>query len=106
MAEIKDFARMCKAHPDCEGCPFAKVVSCSRLMCKHTEDADRIITEWCKGHPVKTYAMDFFEKFPNAPKGRVGGPIPCVREIYGNLDIDCSTISCVDCWNKEIKENG
>ena len=100
MAEIKDLKRMCLAHEDCEGCPFC--CNCSSPY-SFSDNADEIVDKWVKEHPVKTYAMDFFEKFPNAPKDKDGEPKVCVDHIYGNSDIDCSEIKCVDCWNQEMK---
>lgn len=102
MAQIKDLKRMCEYYSDCEDCPL--YINCSRPD-NFSDDTDEIVDEWVKEHPVKTYAMDFFEKFPNAPKGRVGEPKTCVKQIYG-IDINCSEIDCVDCWNQEMKENG
>lgn len=101
MAEIKDFARMCNAYINCEGCPFAKVRPCSGFMCKHIEEADRIITEWCNEHPLKTYAMDFFEKFPNARKTKSGRPDNCRNLIYGDKP-DCNC-ECEECWNQKME---
>ena len=108
MAEIKDFARMCKAHIDCEGCPFAEVGPCSRFMCKHTEEADHIITEWCKEHPQKTYAQDFLEKFPNTRVFKDGIPDLPACDIYG--DLRCFLDNCTNgrdceiCWNEVMPD--
>lgn len=102
MAQIKDLKRMCEYYSDCEDCPL--YINCTRPD-NFSDDTDEIVDNWVKEHPVKTYAMDFFEKFPNAPKGRVGEPKTCVNNIYG-IDINCSEIDCVDCWKQEMKENG
>ena len=104
MAEIKDFVNMCSAHIDCEGYPFEKVGVCSVFVYKHTAEADRIITEWCKAHPQKTYAMDFFEKFPNAMKSDNGRPMCCRANIYGD-ELECCRGGCEECWNQKIEEN-
>ena len=101
MAEIKDLKRMCNAYINCEGCPFAKVRPCIGFMCKHTEEADLIITEWCNEHPEKTYAMDFFEKFPNAPK-ESGIPAVCRANIYDD-ESKCPNCSCEECWNQFMR---
>lgn len=104
MAKIKDLLKMCECYDDCEKCElYDGYGSCG--VCDLPDNADEIVDKWAKEHPVKTYAMDFFEKFPNAPKDRVGGPKTCVKDIYG-IDINCSEIDCVDCWNQEMKENG
>ena len=110
MAEIKDFARMCYSHIDCEECPFEieKVGACSSFMYKHTEEAENIITEWCKEHPQKTYAMDFFEKFPNAREFTDGIPDLPACDIYGDLRCFVDNCSggrdCAICWNEVIPD--
>ena len=107
MAQIKDLKRMCASHTDCLKCELY-VNDCCRIF-DLPDNIDEIVDEWAEKHPVKTYAMDFFEKFPNAPKEDDGTPMPCIVDIYGHLDIDCSNdhyeIDCVDCWNQEMKEN-
>lgn len=106
MAEIKDLKRMCATYVDndCDGCPL-DFDSCAELLCNLPDKADEIVDKWVKEHPVKTYEMDFFEKFPNAPTHRVGEPRACVKQIYG-IDINCFMIDCADCWKQEMKENG
>ena len=104
MAQIKDLKRMCEFYGDCTECGLYKAFeTCG--VCFLPDNLDEIVDNWVKEHPVKPYAMDFFEKFPNAPKGKDGGPKPCIKDIYNNLDIDCSKSDCVDCWNQEMKEN-
>ena len=65
MASIKDLKRMCRLMDDCYTCPLHD----SRTVCgmpeKYPDNADEIVDKWVEEHPVKTYAMDFFEKFPN-----------------------------------------
>lgn len=105
MAQIKDLKRMCEYYSDCEDCPL--YVNCSRPD-NFSDDTDEIVDEWVKEHPVKTYAMDFFEKFPNAPKNSDGTPDVCIRCIYSEFDkpdYDCVNVSCEKCWNQEMKEN-
>ena len=99
MAQIKDLKRMCEFHSDCSKCNLHD--GCT--ACELPDNIDEIVDEWVKEHPVKTYAMDFFEKFPNAPKDKDGEPKTCIKNIYNNLDIDCSKNDCVDCWNQEMK---
>ena len=111
MAEIKDFARMCKSHTCTIECPMRKKAmtkSCTDYMSKYPDESDRIITEWCKEHPQKTYAQDFFEKFPNAPKSCDGLPDPTACSVYGYskpFEKHCeSGVDCVSCWNEVMEE--
>nr|DAG57744.1 MAG TPA: hypothetical protein [Caudoviricetes sp.] len=102
MATIKDFRRMCSSI-DCTECPFRLAVPCR--LCNFTRDADELVDAWVKTHPEKSYCMDFFEKFPNAPKciSRYNHELPtaCVMDIYGE-DAGCHE-DCDDCWNKPME---
>ena len=100
MAQIKDLKRMCAAHENCEECPLR--CDCSSPN-SFSDNADEIVDKWVKEHPVKTYAMDFFEKFPKAPGG--GTPRFCIMNIDKDLKAKCNECSCSDCWNQEIKND-
>lgn len=102
MATIKDVKRMCKEHSKCGGCPFIDFDCCEP---DHFPDnADEIADKWVAEHPVKTYAMDFFEKFPNAPRSSDGVPKICWVYAYGDR-VNCSPRGCANCWNQEMKED-
>lgn len=105
MASIKDLKRMCKEHFKCEGCPFIDFDCCEP---DHFPDnADEIVDKWVAEHPVKTYATDFFSKFPDAQRKTTGIPIPCIGTIYSEFrDKDCPVRGCSECWNREMKEDG
>lgn len=107
MAEIKDLMKMCEFHSDCSKCElFEPFDTCGVSLLP--DNLDEIVDEWVKEHPVKTYAMDFFEKFPNAPKDDDGIPIPCMKYIYADKQFkECleSKVDCLKCWNQEMKEN-
>ena len=64
MASIKDLKRMCKEQFKCGVCPFIDLDCCD--LNHFPDNADEIVDKWVQEHPAKTYAMDFFEKFPNA----------------------------------------
>lgn len=105
MASIKDLKRMCKNHEECDGCPlFCQGFSrCNPY--ELPDNADEIIDKWVAEHPVKTYAMDFFEKFPNASRHCDGSPKVCWNNVYGKGRI-CPFNTCIECWNQEMKEDG
>lgn len=108
MASIKDLKRMCESYGDhCTGCPLHEL---KKFCAPNTipDNADEIVDKWVAEHPTKTYAMDFFEKFPNAQLDSYGTPRACVNAIYGLGDCSKSEISgiiCRDCWNQEMKED-
>ena len=104
MATINDFKRMCKTMPMCADCPlYTGNISCS-IPSKLPDNINEIINKWVAEHPIKTYAMDFFEKFPNAPRNGYGVPKVCLKDVYGDKT-HCSFLysSCTECWNREMK---
>lgn len=80
------------------------------------EEAVAIVKKWAREHPEKrhkTYAEDFFEKFPNAEPKYYDGrgkeqmiPIPCRQHCYGVVGQKCNGIgcSCSACWNEEMED--
>ena len=104
MATIKDVKRMCEMQECDADCPlWREDKSC--LPDDLPDNADEIVDKWVAEHPVKTYAMDFFEKFPNAPRSIDGIPQTCWGHVYGDGK-HCSSNDCAECWNREMKEDG
>lgn len=107
MASIKDLKRMCVSYDECGKCPLFDIggTSCHQPY-EYPDNIDEIVDEWVAEHPVKTYATDFFEKFPDAPR-KVGGiPVPCLGTIYSECyNNECSVGGCSECWNRKMKEN-
>ena len=75
------------------------------------EDATKlveIIQKWSDEHPKKTYAQDFFEKFPKAQSYSDGSPVVCRKIIYGEIRPpfkNCHyTGACYKCWNEPMEE--
>lgn len=105
LAYLREKNRMTnKCQIECRNCPLSSknsiVVGCSTLEHEFPEDCVQIVEKWAKEHPLKTYAQDFFEKFPNAPRDRKGLPILCKKKIYGG---ECSS-KCTNCWNLQMEE--
>ena len=103
MASIKDLKRMCNNHPKCENCPMPKKPCVPEDF---PDNADEIVDKWISEHPAKTYAMDFFEKYPDAPKSVDGTPKACWQNVYGDGKY-CTYGAydmCTDCWNREMEE--
>lgn len=110
---ILERERMCKFYENCEGCPATDLVAEDTCLCAAYEDdfikdAIIVVQKWSDEHPEpkpKTYADDFFEKFPKAAKsGKSGYPSgACKRKIYdGTMCDDYS--HCEICWNEPYKE--
>ena len=102
MASIKNLKRMCNNYSECKNCPM------SRYQCAPgdlPDNADEIVDKWISEHPAKTYAMDFFGKFPDAPKDSDGMPKTCWQNVYGDgRQYYCNYDMCANCWNREMKE--
>lgn len=96
--------RLCDSRPACEadaankeqcplrgfcGLPFSEICA---------EKAVENLQKWSDEHPKKTYAQDFFEKFPKARSNSDGTPFVCRERIYGGK---CPVLKCDECWNKE-----
>ena len=102
MASIDDLKRMCKTMSTCIDCPLhTGGISCMPITLPN--NIDEIVDKWVTEHPVKTYAMDFFEKFPNALRGRNGDPQICRNYVYGDGNF-CFSKNCAECWNQEMEK--
>ena len=108
--------RLCASRRDCklsivDKCPlyeFCKkgVLTLSR---KDIEYAIETLHKWSRENPRKTYAQDFFEKFPEAKPDREGVPRMCRANCYGGSCqhspvSEVSRVPCKDCWNEPLEE--
>ena len=95
---------------DKEQCPLLAFCAQKRPVCaKDVKTAMKTVQKWSDEHPKKTYAQDFFEKFPDAPKDEaVKGKCPwaCRIGIYGGgcPKIEPEIDSCYECWNEPMEE--
>ena len=111
---LPEFSRLCNSRTACtadaankEQCPLLNLCGLPLLqIC--AEKAVENLQKWSDEHPKKTYAQDFFEKFPKAQSGLDGTPLVCREEIYGRARPefeDCGyTGSCKNCWNEPMEE--
>lgn len=102
MASVKDLKRMCISHVGCEKCPLCieGVAHCKPFY--FPSNVGEVIDKWVQEHPAKTYAMDFLEKFPDAPIDSNGVPKCCWKYVYGDGTY-CSSNDCTKCWNRELE---
>ena len=94
----------------CYHCPLLEKGRCLAGLTNKTIEA---VEQWAKEHPEKprkTYAEDFFEKFPKCEKAEcIGDVIPalCRKSVYGGKPLkgcDQGRETCVDCWNEPMPE--
>lgn len=105
MATIYDFLRFTREHCKyvmCADCPLSSDnnkprITCYDFMHQCTDEYNNYILKWIDEHPIKTYADDFFEHFPNASKHHNNYPIACRQHIYGG---ECNIKTCLACWNQ------
>lgn len=81
------------------GLPFSEICA---------EKAVENLQKWSNEHPKKTYAQDFFEKFPKAQSYSDGSPVVCRKIIYGEIRPpfeNCYyTGACYKCWNEPLND--
>lgn len=67
---FKETGRMCAICKTCKYCPLGNYYACKLIAYIENEDEDieeivKIVEQWAKEHPQKTYKDDILEKFPN-----------------------------------------
>ena len=106
--DAKDLLRImhgeCKRHDECHDCPFQGCVCRMENFAHHRTDyfedlVDKTIRVAEKLNHKRTYADDFFEKFPNAQKEASGEPKSCRDLVYGTNSSYCMD-GCCRCWNE------
>lgn len=103
---LKEKARMCHVQRvDCINCVFNEFQIGLCNVPQKPEAAVAVVQKWSDEHPIKTYARDFFEKFPNAPKDDKGMPHVCREYIYAPRFDKCYDWDdcCSDCWNEPME---
>ena len=80
---------------------------CKMWTLRNPDEAEEIVSTWAKEHPVRTYLIDFKEKFP---KSTYSDSEICCNVcrgcLYGqkkSLD-ECLCGDCEECWNQEVKK--
>ena len=114
---LHELKRLCDSRDGCvadaankEQCPMFEV--CDRPLTEIcVEDAIKAmksLQKWSDEHPKKTYAQDFFEKFPKAQRNWDGTPFVCRKRIYGGIRStleDCDyTGACYRCWSEPLND--
>ena len=93
-----------------ERCPMFGICedTLTRLCAEDVKTAIETVQKWSDEHTRKTYAQDFFEKFPKAQSGSDGTPLVCREEIYGRARPKfeyCGYMgTCENCWNEPMEE--
>lgn len=111
---LKEKRRMCETVKHCDECPFYDIeemdcFSINSIKRIGTKEAIATVQKWSDEHPPKTYAQDFFEKFPEAKPDKDGVPRMCRANCYGG-SCQYSAISgvgpapCAACWGEPFEE--
>ncbi len=72
------------------------------------KEAIEAMQKWIDEHPGKTYAQDFFKKFPEAKPDAYGVPRMCRANCYGGScrqpsSIDSNQEMCKCCWDEPME---
>lgn len=113
----------CPVDGVCDNCAASDSPFCAirRLYKVDLNGVLGMLDDWDAAHPVKTYAQDFFEKFPNAgyyetlKEGKlpwccvadVYGENLCPRKIYTKETLTCAADHANNhaaCWNRPMPE--
>ena len=107
----KEQRRMCETFEsnNCIGCELYGepcLIGGYRIGKDNDEHILDVVQKWHDEHSPKSYALDFFLKFPNAHKKNFGNsvyPDICRQIVYGGA---CETDikSCCDCWNEPMED--
>lgn len=85
-------------------CEHAITAICTEETIKAIES----LQKWSDEHSKKTYAQDFFEKFPKAQGCLEGTPFVCRKRIYGGIHPTFETCdytgACYRCWNEPLND--
>lgn len=108
MEFLSDVQRMCTI-VSCVDCKCSSFCYINYDISK--EELHRFVKEvgkWTMEHPLKTYARDFFEKFPKAKPDKEGVPRICRVNCYGgscqySAVAGAGPAPCKDCWNEEME---
>lgn len=115
---LSELKRLCDSRDECvadtankEQCPMFGVCrfTYSKTCAEDIKTAIETVQKWSDEHPKKTYAQDFFEKFPKAQSNSDGTPFVCIKRIYGGIHSATSegcddTKACYRCWNEPMEE--
>ena len=114
---LSELKRLCDSRDGCvanaankERCPMFEVCedALTRICAEDAIKAVENLQKWSDEHPKKTYAQDFFEKFPKAQSNSDGTPFVCRKRIYGGIRStleDCDyTGACYRCWNEPLND--
>ena len=99
-ATIYDYVRLCKSFNTCGSCPLFAFCS-AKVERFDADEANEIILNWCKEHPVETRQDRFLKMFPNAK------PLLICPATMG-YEVKCPS-DCEKCekkyWLAEVDEN-
>ncbi len=113
---FSELKRLCSLRLTCEAiahdeqCPLHGFceLTYSKIYAEDAIKAVENLQKWSDEHPKKTYAQDFFEKFPKAQSNSDGTPFVCRKRIYGGIRStleDCDyTGACYRCWSEPLND--
>lgn len=109
MAEFREVMKQLKRMCEKSGCQECAInwrnneyeISCDEFVLKHTDEAEKIIMDWAKEHPIKTNADKFMEVFGLAEMST--GISEC-NAVRCPEECDCTKCKYNGFWSKEYQE--
>lgn len=108
---VRNFERMCDhcSGEGCSNCPLHEQTGnndCAIWCMDRPVEAEKIVADWSKAHPIKTRLTEFKKLFPHCEiEINTGLPGICPAEL--GVSYECSEIDCDECrkqfWNQEIE---
>ena len=107
---LKTKTRICEM--ECTKCPLSSHHNSKRIPCggfqrDFPEETVEIVEKWAKENPVKTYLSVLLEKLPNAKLNEKGLPTCICPNMIFEVENGCRKgqfMTCLECWNREYKE--
>lgn len=91
----------------CDNCPLCSFnnkvgISCNLLERNKSEKAIKIVENWGKEYPVKTFLTDFLEKYPKVLMASNNTPRGICPYFLGYIEFNDCINDCIKCWNTEL----
>ena len=92
----KIYCTACRLGPRHNG----RDINCTEFQHEYPEECVKIIEQWSKDCPKKTYLSKLLEIFPGTGLDDDGTPLSICPSDLGLKDLICSE-KCINCWNQE-----
>ena len=108
---LKAKGKMCD-EISCLKCGLSRYENNKNLECfifetQYHKQAVELVENWAKENPIKTYLSVLLERLPNAKLNEKGLPTSICPNMIFKAENGCRKgqfMTCLECWNREYKE--